>query len=120
MVCALSGRQVVDQAERIFDVASWEIGLVFDDFATVLDEAAFGFFDIVYRYFQYWPERGTALDKQVDVAAMKADHGWRFFGYREPELFDVERGCVCWIFGLNENIGAERVCHFSPGVTGQT
>jgi hypothetical protein len=40
MVCARSGRQVVNQAERIFDVASWKTGLVFDDLATVREEAA--------------------------------------------------------------------------------
>jgi hypothetical protein len=31
-------------------------------------------------------------------------------------LLDVERGCVLWIFGLNENIGAKGVCHCSLGV----
>jgi CheY-like chemotaxis protein len=53
----------VNQAERISDVASRKIRLVFDDLATVLDEAALGFFDTVDRNFQHRSERRAALDE---------------------------------------------------------
>jgi hypothetical protein len=97
--------------ERILDVASRKIRLVLDDLATIPDEAAAGFFDIGDGNCEHRPERRTALDEQVDVRAVEADHVGRFVGDGEPELFDVEGGRVVWIFHLNQNIGAKLVCH---------
>jgi len=56
-------RKVVNQAERILDVASWKIRLIFDDFTTALYEPELGFFDAVDRHFQNRPQSWTSLDE---------------------------------------------------------
>src|SRR5271154_5456720 len=48
---------------------------------------------------------------------MEADHVRRFVSDREPQLFDVEGGRVHWIWRLNQNIGAKRVCHICFSLT---
>jgi len=56
-------RQVVDQSERILDVASGKIRLILDDFATVLHQPELGFFDIVHSDFKDRTQRQSKLDK---------------------------------------------------------
>ncbi len=57
------GCEVVNQAERIFDIASWKIRLILDDVATILYQPELGVFDIVNGHFQHRPERRTSFDK---------------------------------------------------------
>src|SRR5271167_3880793 len=103
--------QVIDQAERSFDVASGKIGFVFDDFATSLEKSEPGLRNIIYRHFEDWAERGTLLDEEIDVRAAKADHVRLLAGDLEAEGLDVERRGLFRFRRLNQNICAEAVCH---------
>src|ERR1035438_4249422 len=103
--------QVIDQAKGIFDIASGEFRLVLDDFAAPCHEPLFGGFDAVHGDLKDWTKHRAALNEEVDVPAMQADHLRVFAGDLEPELLDVERRGGGWVRRLNEYVCAEGVCH---------
>src|SRR5580704_12170282 len=105
-----SGGQVVNQSVRISDVASRNIGLIFDDYATIFQEPALGFLDVLHGDFEDRAERRPLLDEQINMFAMQTEHGL-FTGDGEPELVYVESCSLPWILRLNENIGAKAIRH---------
>src|ERR1700733_3759552 len=60
--CSLA-RQVVNQAVRIFHMASWEVWLVHDDLTTILYEPRLCFFHTFHRYLQNRPKRWAGLNE---------------------------------------------------------
>jgi hypothetical protein len=75
-----SGCKVVNQAERILDVAARKIRLILDYGATAVYQPNPGFFDVWDGHLQHRAERRTALNKQVDVLAMQVDQVGRLAG----------------------------------------
>jgi len=76
----MSGCKVVNQAERILDVAARKIRLILDYGATAVYQPNPGFFDVWDGHLQHRAERRTALNKQVDVLAMQVDQVGRLAG----------------------------------------
>ena len=104
-------RKVVNQAERIFDVASRKVRLIFDDFTAILHQPALCLFDAVHRDFQNRPQRRSSFDEEVDVLAMQADHVRMLVGDLESEPLDVEKRGLLRVWRLDQNVRAKFVCH---------
>src|SRR5271165_4614660 len=111
-------REVVNEAERISDVASRKIRLILDDFATGLYEPEPGFLDVINRYFQNWSQRRAQFDEQVDVRAVEADHIRLLVRDLESETVDVARRCLIRIGCLNQNVRTKSVCHVASLLRG--
>jgi hypothetical protein len=92
-------------------IYSREFRLVLDDFAAVFHEAARGFLNIFDRHLEDRAQGRAALDEEIDVLAMKADHLRAFGSNHKAELLDVERCRLHWIWRLNEDVGTKAVCH---------
>src|SRR5207245_170305 len=99
-------RQIVDQAVRIFDVASRKRRFVLYYYAALFRQVLFGLLDIFDGNFQNGSKSRTWFDKQIDVLAVEANYIGILVRNFKPEFLDVEAGGFHGIFGLNQNIGA--------------
>ncbi len=71
-------RKVVNQAMLVFDVASGKIRLILNHLAALFRESGSRFFNAFYRNFENRSHRRTALNKEINVFSVKADHVWFF------------------------------------------
>jgi hypothetical protein len=103
--------QVVDQAKRVFDIASRKIGLILDDFTAVLYQPPLRVGNVANRHFQDWAQSQSRLDEQVDVFTVEADHLRVVVGNFESEMLNVKKRSFFGIWRLNQNVCAKAVCH---------
>jgi hypothetical protein len=106
----LAGK-VVNQAKRVFDVASPKFRLVLHDLAPVLHESLPEGLYIIYGYFQDRSQWRPGFYKQVDVLAMKANHFGIVIRNLESKLLNVKAGGLLWILRLNQNVSAKFIRH---------